>query len=132
MQRRVLLVVVLTVLAVLFSVLILAGWYALFHGSANPFGDALHRLVLFMDVGVLAWLLAIIIASVRARVTPGVVILAAIGGAILNFLVVLVVGLIQQGAFPATFLSWAAEAGFAFIVAVALAQPIARAIVRPQ
>ncbi len=131
-MRRVLWVVLVALLAVVFAMLLLAGWYAFAYGSANPFGDAAHRLFLFTDVGIAAWLVALIVFAVRGRFDFTRVFVAAILGAALNGVVVLIVGLIQRGEPPVDFLIWAAEGGVAFVLASLAAGVVAPAIVRPR
>jgi hypothetical protein len=113
-------VAVSVVLSLVLGVVLLGAVYSLVLGSLAGFGDAVHHLFLFMDIGIGLWIVLLVISAVRRRPAGArlSVLFAAIG-VTANFATVTVVGLIQQGGAP-LFMRWALEAGAAFLVAVAI------------
>ena len=129
MGRKVAWIAVELILSILFTLVILTAWQG-FHGGSivDGFGEGAHMLFLFMDVGLLAFLLWLIIRSARGGrpyAAPG-----AIGAVLLNLVVVLIVGFVQTGAAPLEFLGFALTAGVAFALAVLVATPIAHGFTR--
>ncbi len=129
MKRRVLWVVLLVVIATAIAYGVLAAWQALISSPpVEAFGSAATLLFTFMDVGLIAFLLAMIVFAIRGIHKYGWVVLAAFLATVLNMIVVLVVGFIQGGAAPWAFLLFAVWAGFAFLIGVLIAAPIAKRI----
>lgn len=106
------------------TVLLLGGYYSIVLASASGFGDAIHHLFLFMDIGIALWvvLLAIVVAG-KKPVSVRLTLLFAAIGVVANFVTVTVVGIVQSGGAP-EFMRWAAEAGLAFLVAALIAVPL--------
>ena len=129
MGRKVAWIAVELILSILFALVILAAWKGFLYGSVGDgFFEAVHHLFLFMDVGLVAFLLWLILRAVRGGrpyAAPG-----ALGAALLNLVVVLIVGLVQEGGVPLEFLRFALAAGIAFVIAVLLATPIAHGLTR--
>lgn len=95
--------------------------------------EGARLLFLFMDIGLGVWLVALVVAAVATRGRRfGVAgtLVAALVGALANLATVTVVGIVQQGWAPA-FIGYAIEAGLAFLVAAAVAVPIAHRATRP-
>jgi hypothetical protein len=132
MSRVALRLVLLVVFTIVFALVLLTGWQA-FLGTSLPdaAAEAARLLFLFMDVGLLAWVILLIIAVARKRPpSPGAVLgFAAIGVAV-NLVVVTVVGFIQGGWAP-LFVLFAVEAGIATLVAVLLALGLVNVLVKP-
>jgi hypothetical protein len=99
---------------------------------ASAAGEGARLLFLFMDVGLVIWLVVLIVLVVRRRALPGigVTLLAALVGVVLNAVVVLIVGLVQGG-WAAFYVVFAIEAGIAFLIAVLIVAPIIRRLFRP-
>ena len=118
-----------TGLSIAFALMILTAWQGLLSGSIEAgFVEGARILFLFMDVGLVAFVLWLILRAARNR-RP----LAAVGALIgvgLNLLAVLVIGFLQSGAVAWTFLLWAATGGAAFLLAVVVATPIAFGLTR--
>jgi hypothetical protein len=112
-------VVVTVVLALLFLVV----WRSLAGlGPVDAVLQSAQRLFLFMDVGLLAWVVMLAIAAIRRRPAgAGLTLVFAAVGAMLNLLVVIVVGFAQLGSWAELFVQFAVEAGLAFLVAAAIA-----------
>ena len=129
MGRKVAWIAVELILSILFALVILAAWKGFLDGSVGDgFFEAVHHLFLFMDVGLVAFLLWLIIRAVRGGrpyAAPG-----ALGAALLNLVVVLIVGMVQEGGVPLEFLRFALAAGIAFVIAVLVATPIAHGLTR--
>jgi hypothetical protein len=108
-------------------------WQWFLVGSpADGFGEAARVLFNFVDVGLAAWVLLLIVFLVRRRpvgVSAGRVLLLLALGAILNLLVVAVVGFVQGGGAPLLVL-FAIEAGLACLIAAAIVVPIAHRVLR--
>ncbi len=84
-----------------------------------------------MDIGLAVWVVILIVVAVRRRALPavGVTLVAAVVGVAVNALTVLVVSLVQGGG-TAEFLTYALEAGVAFLIAVLIVAPIIRRLFR--
>jgi len=100
-------------------------------GLTAAAGEAARQLVFFMDIGLAVWVVILIVVAVRGRALPsiGVTLLAAVIGVVVNALTVLVVSLVQGGG-TTEFLTYAIEAGVAFLVAVLIVAPIIRRLFR--
>jgi len=96
---------------------------------ASAASESARQLFFFMDIGLGVWVVILIVVAARRRVLPGVglTLIAAVVGVVTNALTVLVVSLVQ-GAGTVQFLSYAALAGSAFLIAVAVVAPIIRAL----
>lgn len=129
MGRKVAWIVVEMLLSVFFALVILTAWQGLLSGSiVDGFADGAHSLFLFMDVGLVAFLLWIIVRAVRGG-RP----YAALGAGVavvINLVVVVIVGFVQGGAAPLGFMLFATTAGIAFVLAVLVATPIAHGLTR--
>ena len=129
MGRKVAWIVVELVLSILFALAILTAWQGFLTGSVlNGFLDALNMLFLFMDVGLVMFLLWLILRA--ARNDPPKAPMGAAGAVVINLVAVLIVGFIQGGAAPWAFLLFALTAGIAFLLAVLVATPIAHGLTR--
>jgi hypothetical protein len=129
MGRKVAWIAVELILSVLVALVILTAWQGFLGGSiAAGFFEAAYALFLFMDVGLVAFLLWLILRAVRSA-RPFAA-LGATGAVVLNLVVVLIVGLVQGGETPFGFLSLALTAGIAFVLAVLVATPIAHGLTR--
>ena len=99
-------------------------------------GEGARLLFLFMDVGLVVWVLLMVIVAIRsrgARPRIGGTLLSAVIGAIVNLVVVIIVGFIQEGELQVTFVLFAVEAGIAFLLAALVAVPLVhRVIVKPR
>lgn len=129
MARVALALVAQTVLALLLALLLLGSWLRLTgQEPAVVTGESPRLLFFFMDIGLGVWLVALIVLAVRRRALPGVgaTLLAAVAGVVLNALTVFVVGLVQGE----SYISFAIEAGVAFLVAVLVTAPIIRRLFR--
>lgn len=131
-MKRALWVVLLMVISVAIAYLLLAGYQSLVSATpAEGFGSAATLLFLFMDVGLIAFLLAMIVFALRGVFGYGWIVLAAFLATVLNFVVVIVVGFVQGGAAPWAFMLFAVLAGVAFLVGVLIAAPLAKRIAKP-
>ena len=129
---RLVLDVVLTI-AVALGLLILWQWF-LSGSLAEAPAEGVRVLFNFMDVGLAIWVILLIVAAVRGRTRgggPGAALtwVFALVGAIVNLIVVTVVGFIQGGWAPLLVL-FAIEAGIAVLVAAAIVVPIVHRVVR--
>jgi hypothetical protein len=123
MPRVVLALLVQTAVVLLLALLLLGAWLRLTaQEPAGVIGEAPRLLFLFMDIGLGVWVVLLIVLTVRRRALPGVAatLLAALAGVVLNALTVVVVGLVQGE----VYLTYAIEAGIAFLVAVLVAAPV--------
>lgn len=108
-------------IAIAVSLVLLTLWQWLLAGDLGAgFGEAVRLLFFFMDVGLAAWLVLLIVGAVR-RWGRGLAFLSALIGVAVNLLTVIVVGFIQGGAAPWAFMLFAVEAGAAFLVGAAVA-----------
>jgi hypothetical protein len=129
MGRKVAWVAVELILSILLTLVMLTAWQGFLSGSiVDGFLSAVRLLFLFMDVGLVVFLIWLIIRTVRG-VRPYAA-LGAIVAALINLVVVLIVGFVQGGAAPFGFLLFALTAGTWFVVAVLLATPIAHGLTR--
>ena len=116
------------VLTLVLAIALLGAFYSLVTGSPAGFGDAIHHLFLFMDVGIGLWILLLAITvSLRRPASARLSILFALIGVLANFAAVTIVGLVQSGGAP-EFMRWAAEAGAAFVLASATVAPLLRRV----
>ena len=132
MTRPVLALVAQAVLAVVVALLLGALWQWLRTGDlAAGAGEAARLLFLFMDVGLLVWVVVLVVLTVRRRALPGIgaILVAALAGVLVNALTVTVVGVVQSGGAP-LFVLFAIEAGIAFLVAVLVTAPIIHRLFR--
>lgn len=129
MGRKVAWIAMELALSIAIALIILTAWQGLLSGSiVDGFFEAAKLLFLFMDVGLVAFLLWLILRSAR-NVRP----LAGIGAlvaALVNLMVVVIVGFIQGGAALWAFILFALTAGVAFILAVFVSTPIAYGLTR--
>ncbi|MDF1478422.1 hypothetical protein PYV02_04925 [Leifsonia sp. H3M29-4] len=135
MPRRFLLTALQAILTLVLSVLG-AGLLQWFFGAspAEALLDQGPRLILtFMDVGVIAWLLLLILGAARgAGLGFGMLgtVLAALISAALNLVVVVIVALVQGGA-GIFAIALGVEAGIIFIVAALLVALVMYRLVKP-
>ena len=129
MGRKVAWIAVELTLSILLALVMLTAWQGFLSGSiVDGFFEAARSLFLFMDVGLVVFLVWLIIRAVRGErpyAAP-----AAIVAVLINLVVVLIVGFVQGGAAPFGFLLFALTAGIWFVVAVLLATPIAHGLTR--
>jgi hypothetical protein len=127
MSRAVLRLVLDVVLTIVLALLILGIWQTVLGGLASEgFPEGFRLLFNFMDVGLAVWVIFLIIRLVRTRPngpSAGGTWVSLLVGAILNLIVVAVVGFIQGGTGPWLVL-FAIEAGIAALVAAAIVVPI--------
>ena len=121
------------VLTIAVALLLLGGWFSILGGG---FPEAVRVLFNFMDVGLALWLVLQIVMIVRgsrqarsAGMSAGRAYLLLLIGAVVNALVVLVVGFIQGGWAPLLVL-FAIEAGLACLIAAAVVIPLVHRLVR--
>lgn len=134
MTRTVLALVAEVVLVIVVALLLGALWQWFLVGDlATGLVEGARLLFLFMDVGLVAWLVVLIVLTVRGRALPGIgpTLLAAVAAVVLNAIVVLIVGLAQGGWAP-LFVLFAIEAGIAFLIAVLVVAPIIRRLFRSE
>lgn len=134
MPRDVLRLILDVVLTVAVALLVLGGWQSFLSGSvAAGFGEGIRVLFNFMDVGLVTWLVLLIVFAVRSRsrggVSAGRTYLLLLIGAIVNLVVVAIVGFIQGGWAPLLVL-FAIEAGIACLIAAAIVVPIVHRALR--
>lgn len=133
MSRTIVALIAEVLLVVVVALLLGTLWqWILTADLASAAEEATRLLFLFMDVGLVIWLVVLIVLVVRRRALPGigVTLLAALVGAVINAIVVLVVGL-AQGGWNAFYVLFAIEAGIAFLIAVLIVAPIIRRLFRP-
>lgn len=113
--------------------LVLAALGQLLLGSApdEVAGDAATVLFLYTGAGLALWVLVSIVLLVRRRSLPGmgIALLVALLAVVVNAIVVLAVG-IGMGGWGPLMILFAIEGGIAFLLAVVVAAPIARLVVR--
>lgn len=134
MSRVVLRLILDVVLTIAVALLLLGGWFSILGGG---FPEGFRVLFNFMDVGLALWLvLQVIVIVLRSRqarspvLSPARAYLLLLIGAVVNALVVLVVGFVQGGWAPLLVL-FAIEAGLACLIAAALVLPIVHRLVKP-
>ena len=129
MGRKVAWIAVELILSILFALILLTAWQGFLSGSiVDGFVEGARMLFLFMDVGLVAFLIWLIIRAVqggRPYAAPG-----AVGAVLVNLVVVLIVGFVQGGAAPFAFLLFGLTAGIWFVLAVLVATPIAHGFTR--
>lgn len=130
---RLILDVVLTI-AVALGLLILWQWFLSGSAADAPL-EGVRVLFNFMDVGLGIWAILLIVAAVRGRTRgggpgAGLTWVFALVGAIVNLIVVTVVGFIQGGWAPLLVL-FAIEAGVAVLIGAAVVVPIVHRLVKP-
>lgn len=131
MKSRVLWVVLLMLLTTAIAYLLLAGLQLILTGDiAEALSSAATMLFQFMDVGLVAFLIVLILFARWGWFGFGRVVLAALLCTVVNAIVVLVVGLIQGG-WGALMVLFAIEAGVAVLLAVLIAAPLARRLAKP-
>jgi hypothetical protein len=133
MSRTIVALIAEVLLVVVVALLLGTLWQWFITGDlATAAGEGARLLFLFMDVGLVIWLVVLIVLAVRRRALPGigVTLLAALVGVVLNVVVVLIVGLVQGG-WAAFYVVFAIEAGIAFLIAVLVVAPIIRRLFRP-
>lgn len=129
---RLILDVVLTV-AIALGFLTLWQWM-LSASFEEAFPEAVRVLFNFMDIGLGIWVLLLIIAAIRGRTRGGgpgggLTFLFVFIGAVVNLIVVAVVGFAQGGWAPLLIL-FAIEAGVAVLIAAAIVVPIIHRLVK--
>lgn len=132
MTRPVLALVAEVLLVIVVALLLGALWQWFLAGDLTEGAiEGARLLVLFMDVGLVVWLIALIILTVRRRALPGIglTLAIAVAAVALNAIVVLIVGFVQGGWAP-LYVSFAIEAGIAFLIAVLIVAPIIRRLFR--
>jgi hypothetical protein len=136
MNRVVLRLILDVVLTIAVALLLLSLWqWFLSERIEDGFREGVRVLFNFMDVGLAIWLILLIVAAVRGRTRgggPGVgrTWLFALVGAIVNLIVVTVVGFIQGGWAP-LLVVFAIEAGIAVLIGAAVVVPIVHRLVKP-
>lgn len=127
MSRVVLRLVLDVVLTIGIALLLLGGWFSILGGG---FAEGVRVLFNFMDVGLVVWLVLLIIVIVRARgLSPGRAYVLLLIGAVVNAVVVLIVGFVQGGWGP-LLVMFAIEAGIACLIAAAVVLPIVHRLVK--
>jgi hypothetical protein len=129
---RLVLDVVLTI-AVALGLLILWQWF-LSGSLADAPAEAVRVLFNFMDVGLAVWVILLIVAAVRGRTRggepgAGLTWAFALVGAVVNVIVVTVVGFIQGGWAP-LLVMFAIAAGIAVLIAAAIVVPLVHRLAR--
>lgn len=134
MSRVVLRLILDVVLTIAVALLLLGGWFSILGGG---FPEGFRVLFNFMDVGLALWLvlqiIVIVLGARQARspvLSPARAYLLLLIGAVVNALVVLVVGFVQGGWAPVLVL-FAIEAGLACLIAAAIVLPIVHRLVKP-
>lgn len=130
MVRLIIALIVEVLLVLLVALLIGAAWQSVLAGDiAAGVVEGARLLFLFMDVGLVAWLVVLIVLIVRRREPPGVglTLAIAVAAVVLNAIVVLIVGFVQGGWAP-LYVLFAIEAGIAFLIAVLIVAPIIRRV----
>lgn len=129
MRRKVAWIAVELVLSIVFALILLTAWQGFLSGSiVDGFVEGARMLFLFMDVGLLAFLLWLILRSARGGRPYAA--LGALGAVLINLIVVIIVGFVQGGAAPFGFMLFAITAGTLFVLAVLVATPIAHGLTR--
>lgn len=136
MNRAALRIILDVVLTIALSIAFITAFLWLFTANIiDSAGEAARMLFLFMDVGLVVWVLLVVVVAVRSRGTrprAWTTLLFAVAGALANLLVVVIVGFIQSGQLQTTFMLFAIEAGIAFLVAAVVVVPIVHAAVKPR
>ena len=118
------------VIAIVIALLLLGLWQWFLGGDLGAgFAEGARLLFFFMDIGLGVWLVLLIMGAVRSW-GRGRIVLAAIVGAALNLLTVIVVGFVQQGVAPWAFMVFAVTAGLAFLVGAGIAARLVPRLVK--
>lgn len=127
MPRPVLRLILDVVLTIVLALLILGIWQTVLGGQPSEgFPEGVRLLFNFMDVGLAIWVIFLIVRVVRTRPngpSAAATWVSLLVGAILNLIVVTVVGFIQGGTGPWLVL-FAIEAGIGSLVSAAIVVPI--------
>ena len=109
-------------LTVILSLGLLTVWRRVGSGSiSDSLGQASQRLFLFMDIGLLVWVILLAVAAGRGRAAgAGLTLVFAAVGTLANLMTVIVVGFVQQGTWAEQFIQFAIEAGIAVLLAAAV------------
>ena len=109
-------------LTVILSLGLLTVWRGVGSGSiSDSLGQASQRLFLFMDIGLLVWVILLAVAAGRGRAAgAGLTLVFAAVGTLANLMTVIVVGFVQQGTWAEQFIQFAIEAGIAVLLAAAV------------
>lgn len=130
-------VVLVSVLELVLSLLLawLLGGLLLWGLGSDPAAaftsEVAHLLFVFMDVGIVVWMLMLIVGAVRRRGLGwgvGGTILAALLAVVVNLVVVSIIAIAQGGA-DIFAIAIGVEAGLVFLVAAVVAVVVARRIV---
>ena len=114
------------VLDVLLTVILSLGLLTVWRGVGSAsigdsLGQASQRLFLFMDIGLLVWVILLAVAAGRGRAAgAGLTLVFAAVGTLANLMTVIVVGFLQQGTWAEQFIQFAIEAGIAVLLAAAV------------
>ena len=110
-------------LTIILALVLLTVWRGVASGSVDgSLGQASQRLFLFMDIGLLAWVILLGAAAGRGRSAgAGLTLVFAAVGTLANLVAVIVVGFVQQGTWAEQFILFAIEAGIAVLLAAAAA-----------
>jgi hypothetical protein len=135
MSRVILTIVFEVVLAILLSLLLAGVWFLVLGESpAEAFlDDGFGLLFTFMDIGLIAWLLLLILGGVRRRGLGwgiGGSILAAFLAVIVNLIVVVIVAMVQGGA-NIFYIALGLEASIIFLIAAPIAVIVVQRLVKP-
>ena len=134
MSRVVLRLILDVVLTIAVALLLLTLWQWFVSDLSGAFPEAVRVLFNFMDVGLAIWVVLLIIWAIRGRTRGGGpsaarTFLFALIGAVVNLIVVTVVGFIQGGWGP-LLVMFAIIGGFAVLIAAAIVVPIVHRVVR--
>ncbi|MGV8897574.1 MAG: hypothetical protein ACOH1U_14030 [Rhodoglobus sp.] len=123
MSRTVGKIVLDVLVTVALSLVILSTWRWMAGSTlGDGFGEAAQRLFLFMDIGLLVWLILISVAAIRRKPAgAGLTLVFGAVGALANLITVIIVGYVQQGGWAEQFILFAVEAGSAFLIAAVVA-----------
>jgi len=127
-MRRILTTIVLEILlTALLALILLTAWESVVAGGdvATGLGSAARLLFFFTDIAFYAWIPLLVVVALRGRRLPGAAatLLLALIGAVLNVLVVIVIGLVQTGGL-AGFVLMSVEGGVALLVAAVVVVPL--------
>ena len=122
MSRSVGRIVLDVLLTVALSLILLTIWRGVASGSlGDGLAQAAQRLFLFMDIGLLAWVILLTVVAVRRHPAgAGLTLVFAALGALANLLTVIVVGFVQQSGWAVDFILFAVESGIAVLVAASI------------
>lgn len=136
MNRAVPRIILVIALTIILTIAFITAFLWLFTANIwDSIPEAARLLFLFMDVGLLVWVVLTVIAAVRSRGAgprAWTTLLFAVVGSLVNLIVVVIVGFIQTGALETTFVLYAIEAGIAFLVAALIVVPLVHLAVKPR